>query len=123
MEFSSSPLSDGPLVASDSILGQQLVPPSKSTLQTVHNGVLWNGLRNILVEQGRKVWWIFDSTRGEIGSPDLQVEYWVKPQNVSPFGMVTSMIDQHKQAFRLKKKKVTHSSSSKKTRWSDLPVA
>ncbi len=76
-----------------------------------------------MVEQGRKVWWIFDSTRGKIGGPDLQVEYWVKPQNVSPFGMVISMLDQHKQVFSSAKKKVTHSSSSKKTRWSDLPVA
>jgi hypothetical protein len=42
--------------------------------QTLHNGVLWNSLRNILVEKGDKVWWIFDRTRGEIESPDLQVE-------------------------------------------------
>jgi hypothetical protein len=39
---------------------------------------------------GHKVWWIFDnlSTRSEIESPDLQVELWVKPQEVSPFVMM-----------------------------------
>jgi hypothetical protein len=36
------------------------------------------------------IWWIFDSTRGwgEIESPDLQVEVWVRPQEVSSFDMV-----------------------------------
>ena len=37
--------------------------------------------RHILFDQGHEVWWIFDNTRGEIESP--QVEGWVKPQEVS----------------------------------------
>ena len=41
-----------------------------------------------MVEQGHIVWWIFDSIRGKIESPDLQVEGWVKPQEVPPFGML-----------------------------------
>ena len=41
-----------------SLTGQRLVPPRKSTLQTLYNGIPWNGVRNILVEQGHKVWWI-----------------------------------------------------------------
>ena len=57
-------------------------------MQTLHNGVLWNGLRNILIEEGQKVWWIFDITRGEIDIPDLQVEGWMKPQEVPPFVIV-----------------------------------
>ena len=65
-----------------SLTGQQLVPHRKNTLQTLHNRVLRNGLRNILVEQGHKVWWIFDNTSGEIESHDLQVDDWVKPQEV-----------------------------------------
>ena len=49
----------------------------------LYDGVLSrNGFRNILVEQGHKVWWIFGSTRGEIESPDLEVEGWVKSQEV-----------------------------------------
>jgi hypothetical protein len=44
--------------------------------------------RHILFDQGHEVWWIFDNTRGEIETPDLQVESWVKPQEVPPFGMV-----------------------------------
>ena len=59
-----------------------IVSPRKNTLQTLHNGVLWSGLRNILVEEGHNVCWIFDNTRGEIEIPDLQVEGWVKPQEV-----------------------------------------
>ena len=41
-----------------------------------------------MVEKGHKVWWICDITRGEIENPDLQIEGWVKPQEVSSFDMV-----------------------------------
>ena len=65
------------------LTGEQLVPPRKSTLQTLHDGILLRtGVRNSLVELGHKVWWIFDSTSREIESPNLQVEGWVKPQEV-----------------------------------------
>ena len=39
-------------------------------------------LLTFLVDQGQKVWWIFDRTRREIESPNLLVEVWVKPQEV-----------------------------------------
>ena len=49
-----------------SLTGQQVVPPRKFTLQTLYKGVLRNGLRNILVEEGHKVWLILDRTTGEM---------------------------------------------------------
>ena len=66
----------------DRSVGEQM---RLKNIMLLHNGsLLVNnlGLRNTLVEQDHKVWWIFDSIRCEIKSPDLHVEGCLTIQEV-----------------------------------------
>ncbi len=43
-------------------MGQELEELRLRKVEFHRDRVLWNGLRNILVEEGHKIWWIVDST-------------------------------------------------------------
>ena len=73
------------------LTGQQRVPPRKSTLTTLHKGFCGTSSGTSWLIKVIKFGGFLTTLEVRltlIESPDLQVEVWVKPQEVSSFVMV-----------------------------------